>query len=265
MSRADPGVFLGHRPTLLVGLAALAVIALIAVPSLGRSPLTRFDALPLAEERLAQPVWVPHCGMHVVEWRSSPALQAETSVGEQAISVIDATCRNAFARYGDFLRTQRLVPRRVEPTTLPTMSLLPGNVLLDGKSLRALNDLGSRFEAVAPACCYWGLYVESINHIFLRNDPLIRADGGALQANPRFVRTLTHELSHVLSTHLGVWDAVSYDRDRDERLAENFVAFMGLQSPVESSSEDLDFHLGRVSTHEIANATGQNVPKAISP
>jgi hypothetical protein len=84
--------------------------------------------------------------------------------------------------------------------------------------------------------CYWGLYVESINHIFLCNDPLIRVDGGALEANPRFVRTLTHELSHVLSTHLGVWDAVSFDRA---------VAFMGLQFPVESSSEDLELHLGR--------------------
>jgi hypothetical protein len=203
--------------------------------------------------------------MHVVEWRSSPALEAETSVGEQALSVIDTTCRDAFARYGDFLRSQGLTQTRVEPTALPTMSLLPGNVLLDGKSLRALNDLASRFDAVAPACCYWGLYVESLNHIFLRNDPLIRAENGALQPNPRFVRTLTHELSHVLSTHLGVWDAASFDRDRDERLADQFVSFMGLQFPVESSSEDLEFHLRRPLPRENSGLATQNEPRATTP
>lgn len=265
MSRPDPAPFLGHRLTLLVGLAALAVVALVAAPSLGRSPLTRFDALPLAEERLPAPVWLPHCRMHVVEWRSSPALQAETSVGAQALSVIDGTCRDAFARFGDFIRAQGLTEARAEPTAMPTISLLPGNVLLDGKSLRALNDLGSRFEAVAPGCCYWGLYVESINHVFLRNDPLIRGDNGTLQANPRFVRTLTHELSHVLSTHLGVWDATSFDRDRDERLAEQFVSFMGLQFPVESSSEDLQFHLGKGAPREHVAWAAQNEPRAISP
>jgi hypothetical protein len=215
----------------------------------------------LAEERLPEPVWLPHCGMHVVEWRSSPALRAETSVGDQALSVIDTTCRSAFARYGDFLRAQGLTQGRLQPTELPTISLLPGNVLLDGKSSRALNDLGSRFEAVAPGCCYWGLYVESINHIFLRNDPLTRGENGTLKPNARFVRTLTHELSHVLATHLGVWDARSFDRDRDESLAEKFVAFMGIQFPVESSSEDLEFHFG-------ASEPGlrvQKVPMASSP
>jgi hypothetical protein len=265
MSRVNPPIFTSHRLTLFLGLAALAVIALVAAPSLGRSPLTRFDALPLAEERLPKPVWLPHCRMHVVEWRSSPALEAETSVGEQALSVIDTTCRDAFARYGDFLRSQGLTQTRVEPTALPTMSLLPGNVLLDGKSLRALNDLASRFDAVAPACCYWGLYVESLNHIFLRNDPLIRAENGALQPNPRFVRTLTHELSHVLSTHLGVWDAASFDRDRDERLADQFVSFMGLQFPVESSSEDLEFHLRRPLPRENSGLATQNEPRATTP
>jgi hypothetical protein len=265
MSRADFPFFFGHRLTLFLGLASLAVSALIAAPSLGRSPLTRYDALPLADERLPKPVWLPHCRMHVVEWRSSPALQAETSVGDQALSVIDATCRDAFARYGDFLRSEGLAQPRAEPTALPTMSLLPGNVLLDGKSLRALNDLGSRFEAVAPGCCYWGLYVESLNHIFLRNDPLVRAANGTLQANPRFVRTLTHELSHVLSTHLGVWDATSFDRERDERLAERFVSFMGMQFPVESSSEDLQFHLGSALPRETRGLAAQNEPRAISP
>jgi hypothetical protein len=56
------------------------------------------------------------------------------------------------------------------------------------------------------------------------------------------VRTLTHEISHVLSSRLGVWDVLGYDRQRDEDLAEEFVAFMGMRFPAESSAEDLAFH-----------------------
>jgi hypothetical protein len=140
---------------------------------------------------------------------------------------------------------------------LPAISLLPGNTLLDGKSARALNDLPTRFEAVAPGCCYWGLYVDSLNHLFLRNDPLARDEKGELVANPRFVRTLTHEISHVLSSRLGVWDAVGYDRQRDESLAEEFVAFMGVRFPAESSADDLAFHRDRASrgTAPVIDAT----------
>ena len=145
-----------------------------------------------------------------------------------------------------FLRSKKLPRLRDQASTLPAISLLPGNVLLDGKSLRALNDLPSRFEAVAPGCCYWGLYVDSLNHLFLRNDPLIKDADGKLVPNPRFVRTLTHEISHVLSSRLGVWDVVGYDRQRDEDLAEDFVAYMGMHFPAESSAEDLAFHRGRV-------------------
>jgi hypothetical protein len=129
---------------------------------------------------------------------------------------------------------------------MPTISLLPGNVLVDGKSSRALNDLPSRFEAVAPGCCYWGLYVDALNHLFVRNDPLIRGLDGKLETNPRFVRTFTHEISHILSARLGVWDAIGYDRQRDEDLAEEFVAFMGIRYPPESSADDLAYHRGRV-------------------
>jgi hypothetical protein len=183
--------------------------------------------------------------MRIVEWRSTAALRSETTPNDQALAVIDDTCRDAFERYGDFLRARRLPRLRVQPEILPAISLLPGNTLLDGKSMRALNDLPARFESVAPGCCYWGLYVDSLNHLFLRNDPLVKDADGALVANPRFVRTLTHEISHILSSRLGVWDVVGYDRQRDEDLAEEFVSFMGMRFPAESSAEDLAFHRGR--------------------
>ena len=204
--------------------------------------------MPFRERTSASPsrCGSPHCGMSVVEWRPTAALRAETTPSAQAYALIDDTCRDAFARYAEFLRAKKLPRLRDRPASLPQISLLPGNVLLDGKSARALNDIPSRFEAVAPGCCYWGLYVDTLDHLFIRNDPLIRDATGALAPNPRFVRTFTHELSHVLSARLGVWDAVGYDREHDENLAEAFVAFMGLTFPAESSADDLAFHRGRL-------------------
>jgi hypothetical protein len=230
----------------LLTIATLALVAFVARPSSGRAPATRFDAVPRATERLPAPVWLPHCGMRIVEWRPTSELRAETSPGEQGFAVIDDTCRKTFEAYPSFLRSKKLHRLRDKPNSLPALSLLPANVLIDGKSTRALNDLPSRFEAVAPGCCYWGLYVDSLNHLFLRNDPLIKDALGVLEPNPRFVRTLTHEIGHVLSAHLGVWDILGYDRERDEALAEDFVSFMGFRFPAESSAEDLAFHRGRL-------------------
>jgi len=240
-----PRTVLASHFARLLACTTLALVASVATPSAGRPSVTRFDSLPRPDERLSQPVWLPHCGMRIVEWRSTSALHAETTPSDQALAVIDDTCRDAFERYGDFLRARRLPRLHVQPEVLPAISLLPGNTLLDGKSMRALNDLPSRFESVAPGCCYWGLYVDSLNHLFLRNDPLVKDADGALVANARFVRTLTHEISHILSSRLGVWDVVGYDRQRDEDLAEDFVAFMGMRFPAESSAEDLAFHRGR--------------------
>jgi hypothetical protein len=246
MSRRHLRTALTSRIARLLAFVVLAVVGFVATPSSGRPSATRLDALPRASERLAQTVWLPHCGMNIVEWRPTASFRGETSPGEQAFGVIDSTCRRAFERYRDFLREKKLPRLRDQPTSMPAMSLLPGNVLLDGKSARALNDLPSRFEAVAPGCCYWGLYVDALNHLFVRNDPLIRAVDGTMTTNPRFVRTLTHEISHVLSARLGVWDVVGYDRQRDEDLAEEFVAFMGIRYPPESSADDLAYHRGKL-------------------
>jgi hypothetical protein len=244
--RRTPHILLASRIPRLLACVTLALVAFVATPSSGRSPVSRFDALPRPDERLTQPIWLPHCGMRIVEWRSTAALRTETAPSDQALATIDDTCRDAFDRYGEFLRAKKLPRLHAQPDILPAISMLPGNTLLDGKSGRALNDIPSRFEAVAPGCCYWGLYVDSLNHLFLRNDPLIKDSDGALVANPRFVRTLTHEISHVLSSRLGVWDVIGYDRQHDEDLAEEFVAYMGMRFPAESSAEDLAYHRGRI-------------------
>jgi len=139
-----------------VAVASLALVAFVATPSSGGPPVTRYDSLPQAGEKLTQSIWLPHCGMKVVEWRTTAALKAETTATEQAITILDDTCRDAFEKYASFLRSKKLPRLRDQATTLPTISLLPGNVLLDGKSLRALNDLPSRFEAVAPGLLLLG-------------------------------------------------------------------------------------------------------------
>jgi hypothetical protein len=231
-----------HPRVWLLAAAALALVAFVDTASSGHSS-TRWDALPRGAERLREPIRLPHCPMAIVEWRPTDALPVETSPSARALAVIDGACSDAFARYGAFLRSRNLAQPRAEPDELPAISVLPANIFLDGKAPRALNDLPSRFEAVAPGgCCFWGLYVASLNHLFVRNDPLTVDPSGAARANPRFVRTLTHEISHVLSAHLGVWSAIPYDRRTDEKLAEDFVAFMGLASEVESSTEDLALH-----------------------
>ena len=263
--RRPPHIVLASRIARLLACTTLALVAFVATPSAGRSPVSRFDALPRVDERLAQPIWLPHCGMRIVEWRSTAALRTETAPSDQALATIDETCRDAFERYGEFLRAKKLPRLHAQPDVLPAISMLPGNTLLDGKSGRALNDIPSRFEAVAPGCCYWGLYVDSLNHLFLRNDPLIKDPDGSMVANPRFVRTLTHEISHVLSARLGVWDIVGYDRQRDEDLAEEFVSYMGMRFPAESSAEDLAYHRGRIPRPVVAEAKAITKPQTPLP
>jgi hypothetical protein len=243
-----------HPRVWLLAAAVLALVAFVDTASSGHST-TRWDALPRGAERLREPIHLPHCPMAIVEWRPTDALPVETSPSDRALAVIDGACRDAFARYGAFLRSKSIASPRAEPDELPAISVLPANIFLDGKAPRALNDLPSRFEAVAPGgCCFWGLYVDSLNHLFVRNDPLTvdapdtlpaLHTSSAPRANPRFIRTLTHEISHVLSAHLGVWSEIPYDRRTDEKLAEDFVAFMGLASEVESSTEDLALHRPR--------------------
>lgn len=198
------------------------------------------DALPSRAEQLAQPLGLPHCnGMKIVEWRSTSAFADETSPSPEALKVIDGACQQALARYPEFLREKGLGPSKRTAGTFPSMSLLPGNVLLDGKDPRSLNDLPGRFGAVTKRCCYWGLYVDGLDHLFVRNDPLTRDKEGKLVPNPRFLRTFQHELAHVLNARLGVLDLIGNQRSKDEELAEDYVTFLGFDFPTESSSDDL--------------------------
>lgn len=251
----------------LAALATLTVSSIVAVvPSDAcadrrRSP-SPDDALPRGRERLARPFVLPHCGA-IVEWTPTPQLRAETSPSPRALRVIEDTCAKAIAMYPAFLDSLGL-PYHALPTLgpLPEMSLLPANVLLDGSAPRHLNDLATRFGAVADACCYWGLYVDGLAHLFLRNDPLVRGDGGKLRPNEQFVRTLEHELAHFLNSRLGVLEYA--DRKRDEELAEEFVAYLdaGTRAPPESSWDDLAHHHAIGNTSASVERTSSTLPES---
>jgi hypothetical protein len=233
-------------PRILAGLGVLAGVLASPVPlaTAGSRPPTAADALPRPRELLPHPIPTRHCGV-IVEWKATDLFREETTPSAQAIGELDDACHTAIDRYPEFLRHSHVPYARTTPPSMPPMSLLPGNVLVDGKDARNLNDLPGRFAAVTERCCYWGLYVDSINHLFVRNDPLIRdSHSGELHANPRFLRTFYHELAHVLNARLGVLQWI--DRQRDEELAEEFVAYLGITFSTESSSEDLAFHEGRM-------------------
>jgi hypothetical protein len=231
-----------HRLRILVALLGFVVAALFIAPGAPAGVSTN-NALPTAAERLAQPIVLAHCGgARIVEWRATATLMAETQPSADAVALIDATCRRAMEMYPAFLRSRALVPRRAAPDAMPAFSLLPGNALRDGTRARNLNDLPGRFGGVVAKCCYWGLYVDALRHVFMRNDPLVRdARSGELRTNPHFLRTLVHELGHILSARVGIWD-LAHERDRDEALAEDFVDYYGIRAPVDSAEDDLVAH-----------------------
>lgn len=225
----------------------IVIGCVLAAPSAGARG-SHDDALPTRAERLPEPLALPHCaGASIVEWKPTSEFAADTTPSPQALEVIDDTCRRALERYPEFLRERGIAALRDKPARMPRVSLLPGNVLVDGLDSRNLNDVSGRFSGVAQRCCYWGLYVETLHHLFVRNDPLVHdLRSGSAQTNPRFVRTLLHELAHVLNAQLGVWEAMGeHDRDLDERLAEEWVGWLGIRFPTESSSDDYALHAHR--------------------
>jgi hypothetical protein len=219
------------------------VLAIVCIAPGAPAGVQSGAALPTAAERLPQAIVLPHCGgARIVEWKATGTLMAETQPNADAIAMIDEVCRRAMSEYPAFLKSRNIVPRRSAPDAMPEFSLLPGNALRDGMRSRNLNDLPGRFGGVVAKCCYWGLYVDGLRHVFMRNDPLVRdAKSGEVHRNPRFLRTLVHELGHILSARMGVWD-LAHDRDRDEALAEEFVDFYGIRAPVDSAEDDLVAH-----------------------
>lgn len=202
-------------------------------------------ALPLEMERLAQPIVVTDCpGLRIVEWRPSSWFPGvNTARSDDGVRVIVKSCKAAFARYPEFLRSRKLA--FTEQSFSVDMALMPANTVADGKDARNLNDLNGRFQVVSPNVTSWGVYDSPLSVLFLRNDPIYKVDGKVVP-NKYFVRTFVHELAHVLNDKWGVKARYfPHTPADDEALAEAWVSYLGITFKTESSSEDYSTKLAQ--------------------
>jgi hypothetical protein len=176
--------------------------------------------------------------LRIVEWRATSTL-AYTAKNAAGVAVIENACKTALARYPAFLRSKGFTFTRDAFSV--DVALMPANTLLGGTDTRNLNDTTGRFLIVQPNCCSWGIYDAPLSFLFLRNDPIYDR-GGAISTNKYFVRTLLHEMAHVLNDKWHVrGQNFPGNIDRDEEVAEEWVSYLGIRYKTESSSEDFGF------------------------
>lgn len=190
-------------------------------------------ARPSAGELLVDPIQLPDCpGVRVVEWRADSHADW-TGPSRRAAEFVNKIC-SLIRRYPEFLNQHGLSAIQ-EPVTIP-VALLPGNTLLDGRNPRNLNDQAGRFATVVGrGKIIWGVYDTDTGFVFVRNDPITK--GG--HENRYFGRVFLHEMAHALNDKWGV--QARYfpgDRERDEKLADEWANFAGYDIKDDSSQED---------------------------
>lgn len=193
-------------------------------------------ALPVATEKLPEQITLSECPrLRIVEWRATSTLPY-TAKSDAGVAVIEKACKLALARYPAFLKSKGLSFTRAALSV--DVALMPANTILEGKDPRNLNDTKGRFQVVQPTCCSWGIFDAPLSFLFLRNDPVYDR-GGVISTNKFFVRTLLHEMAHVLNDKWQVKTRHFPGNDqRDEEIAEEWVSFLGIRYKTESSSED---------------------------
>jgi hypothetical protein len=213
-----------------------AAPATVTPPSLAASAASApsSSAAPLPSERLAAPILICDA-VQVIEWRASRHFASGAS--PDAVKALSQLCKKAIENYPAFLAHKRFKHER-RPLRID-VSLLPANILLDGKESRNLNDVPFRFHDSVNNCCYWGLYVDVSNALYLRNDVITMVDGKA-SIYSRFARTFFHEMGHVMNHQWRVRELnLAGGQDRDEVLTEEWVTWLGYQFKTESSEDDL--------------------------
>ena len=245
--RRSPRIFLVSRIARLLACTTLALVAFVATPSAGRAPVSRFDALPRPDERLAQPIWLPalrHADRRVAHHRGAARGDDADATRRWPPSTTPAATPSSATATSSARRGSRASTR--SPRSCPPSRCSRATRCSTG-SRRARSTTSRRASRRSRRAAATGASTSTrsttSSSATIRSS---RTPDGLLVANPRFVRTLTHEISHVLSARLGVWDAIGYDRQHDEDLAEEFVSYMGMHFPAESSAEDLAYHRGRI-------------------
>jgi hypothetical protein len=233
-----------------------AIVPMVALTTqlggAGAPPPPAFDMAPLSEERLTQPLPIDGCPLTIVEWKTSSSQPSTTSRSPEALAYIGRLCKTALEKYPQFVesRYDYHVPRLLKASVHATASILPANVLLDGKQYRNLNDFAYRFSTVKEGGWLWGYYHYRMRHVFLRNDILAQSSaqlasnsGGPISTtcpHEMFRRTFLHEMAHVLNHQWGLLETKLGNRvDSDEHVANEFVTWLGLDSNAGSSADAL--------------------------
>jgi hypothetical protein len=199
----------------------------------------RHRARPTPNELLATPIHLRCDGLTVVEWRPTVRWRRLTSPRPESIAVIDDLCVNSLEKYPKYLY-DRFGWMRDNGSSVDgvSVSLLPANELVEGRSPRAMNDFLFRFKGL-QTCCNWAMYVSSISSLFIRNDPLLER-GGKPIAYRHFAKIFVHEMAHVMNDRYGYKpNYFPGDTKRDEQLAEEFSGAMGYEFETESPAQDI--------------------------
>lgn len=179
--------------------------------------------LPLEEERLQDPIILPHCpGVRVIEWRATVG-QDDTGQSEAATNELDELCSLAVNSFHAFLVKQRIAPRRPLNGFHEDICLMPADIYNHGTQYRNLNDNKYRFASRKhkEIRYIWGYSDQDSSTVFLRND-VLTSDGREI----RFSNTFTHELYHAMALYTGIYYTTGEDSDED--LANRFTRFLGL-------------------------------------
>lgn len=197
---------------------------------------TSTDPFPTAAEKLPSAIPLTCSGMTIVEWRSTRQLGELTGPTEKGKEALNQLCHKAIDNFPAFLKKKGLKFEKRDVTL--SISMMGGNVTMDGKDPRNLNDVTGRFKTNVTGCCNWGLYLAGSKHLFLRNDP-VKLDKDQIVIHRMFARTFLHELSHVLFHQWKVRDLQpEITREQDEGIAEEWVRSLGYPYSPESSGED---------------------------
>ncbi len=196
--------------------ALTVAVSSVLATTVAANPLT----LPKADQRLPEPIEIPACHLTILEWR--PGVFSGTSPSPQGIKRLTEICVAAIKAFPKFIQTEGLVA--LDIPFHASISILPYNVYEDGMKPGNLND-DVRFKTrpkfyneEGKEVSLFGYLDREENYVYIRNDVF----------STEFRKVFSHELFHMLSDQLGIYDSFYSSHDlKDEAYARKFTKFMG--------------------------------------
>lgn len=185
-----------------------------------------FLAYPKQSELLPNAITFTNCpDVSIVEWKSN---SVGSELNDDSKKAFEAACQIAFDKFPVFLKEKYNITFNKKSFSIKA-SVLPANPYYDGKKIRNLNDSNYRFSSIRKKdeCCYWGFFMHSSNHLFIRNDIYVIKDNKKL-LNKKFMETVIHELIHVQTDKFKI--NINYfdgSDEKDEKLAQEFTTWLG--------------------------------------